>query len=247
MAYSVDVLIPVYNGAKYLSDCISGICAQTYAATNIIVVDDGSEDSTAEVVRAWGSRVGYHRVPHGGLPYARNQGLRRSTSEFVAFVDSDDIWTPWKLQVQFAALAKAAEPSMVFGHVQQFISDDLTPHEARGIKCDPAPLRGLFPSALLIRRSDCERVGPFNESIQTGEFIEWCSRAADAGIKTIVVPDIVCHRRLHRSNMGRGGASMHVNYVRMIKTVLDRRRGQARLGDPKPRAMDEGRTDSVNG
>ena len=154
MPYSVDVIVPVYNGANYLSDCIRSICAQTYAATNIIVIDDGSEDSTPEVVRAWGSRVNYHRVPHGGLPYARNQGLRRSTSEFVAFIDSDDIWTPRKLHVQFAAVEKLTEPSMVFGHVQQFISEDLTPDEARGMKCDPTPLRGLFSSALLVRRSD---------------------------------------------------------------------------------------------
>jgi glycosyltransferase involved in cell wall biosynthesis len=237
MPSSVDVLIPVYNGAKYLSDCIRSVCAQTVAASSIIVIDDGSEDHTAEVARGWGTRVDYQRVPHGGLPYARNRGLRHSTSEFIAFVDSDDIWTPEKLDVQFAAIEKATEPSMVFGHVQQFISDDLTPEEAKAIKYDPAPLRGMFPSTLLIRRSDCERAGPFDESIETGEFIEWCSRAVDAGIKPIVVPEIVCHRRLHRSNMGRGGASTHANYIKMIKTVLDRRREQARGGAMTPTAM----------
>lgn len=224
MPYSVDVVIPVYNGAKYFPDCIRSIFMQTFTPTNIIIIDDGSEDNTPEVAQSWGSRVRYHRVPHGGLPYARNQGILRSTSEFIAFVDSDDIWTPEKLEVQIATTERAAQPSMIFGHVQQFISDDLTPEEASEIKCDRTPLRGLFSSTLLIRRSDCDRVGPFDESIQTGEFIEWCSRAIDIGIKTIVVPEVVCHRRLHRNNLGRGGASTHLNYVRMIKAVLDRRR-----------------------
>jgi hypothetical protein len=75
-----------------------------------------------------------------------------------------------------------------------------------------------------MRKSDCQRAGPFDESIQTGEFIEWCSRAKDAGIRPVLIPEIVCLRRLHRSNLGRGGAALHGNYARMLKRVLDRRR-----------------------
>jgi glycosyltransferase involved in cell wall biosynthesis len=224
MPDSVDVVIPVYNGAKYLSDCIRSVCAQTFAPNKIIVIDDGSEDATHEIASGWGGRVHCHRVSHGGLPYARNQGLLRSTSEFVAFVDSDDIWTPEKLEVQLAVIEAASGPSMIFGYVQQFISPDLTPEEASQIKCDSWPIRGLFSSTLLVRRSDCDRVRPFDESIQTGEFIEWYSRAVDLGIQTIVVPQVLCHRRLHRDNLGRGGASSRLGYVRMVKAVLDRRR-----------------------
>jgi len=224
MSDGISVLIPVYNGARYLQECIQSVCDQTLPAAAIIVVDDGSEDDTPRVAEAWGPRVRYERVAHGGLPYARNHGLRFAETDYVAFLDSDDIWSPTKLELQIAALARETEPAMVFGHVQQFISPDLSPEEAAKLWCQTAPLRGLFSSTLLIRKSDCQRAGPFDESLRTGEFIEWCARAKDVGIKSVMIPEVVCRRRLHRSNLGRGGAETHGHYAHMIKKVLDRRR-----------------------
>jgi glycosyltransferase involved in cell wall biosynthesis len=224
MQDGVTVLIPVYNGAQYLSECIESVLAQTLPASKIVVIDDGSEDETPNVARAWGMHVRYHRVEHGGLPYARNHGIRLVQSDVIAFIDSDDVWLPRKLELQMAALANTTEPTMVFGHVQQFVSKELKLEEAARLKCVTASIPGLLSSTLLIRKSDCERAGPFDEAIQTGEFIEWCSRAADTGIKTFVIPEIVCRRRLHRNNLGRGGIAVHANYLRMLKTIIDRRR-----------------------
>jgi glycosyltransferase involved in cell wall biosynthesis len=224
MRHGISVLIPVYNGARYLSECIQSVCDQTLPATEIIIIDDGSEDDTPKVAAEWGSRVRYQRVAHRGVSSARNHGLRLAETDVIAFIDSDDVWLPEKLQLQMAARSGANEPAMVFGYVQQFVSSDLTPEEAAELKINTAPVPGLFPSTLLMRKSDCDRVGLFDESIQTGEFIEWCSRASDMGIKTITVPETVCRRRLHRNNSGRRGAAMHGGYVRMLKKVLDRRR-----------------------
>ncbi len=229
MRDGITVLIPVYNGARYLSECIQSVLDQTLPAAEIIIVDDGSEDHTPEVAEAWGARVRYRRVPHGGLPYARNHGLRFTGTELIAFIDADDIWLPRKLELQMAALCRDTRPAMVFGAVQQFVSDDLAPTEAAELKCKTEPLRGWFPSTLLMRKNDCDSVGPFDELIQIGEFIEWCARAQDAGIKPIAIPETVCRRRLHRNNLGRGGAALHGQYAQMLKKVLDRRRGQ-----PKP-------------
>ena len=146
-------------------------------------------------------------------------------TEGLAFSDRDDIWLSSKLELQMTALSREDDPTMVFGHLQQFVSNDLTPEEALALKFNPAPLPGPAASTLMIRKSDFDRVGPFNESLATGEFIEWSSRASDLGIKTLLVPDVVCRRRLHRDNMGRGGAAIHgAGYLRMLKQVLDRRR-----------------------
>lgn len=226
MRNGVSVLIPVYNGAKYLSECIQSVIDQTRPAAEIIVIDDGSEDGTPEVAASWGSRVSYRRMAHGGLPYARNHGLRFAETEFIAFVDCDDIWLPRKLEWQMAALSRAIGPSMVFGHVQQFLSSDLTAEEAARLTFKTEPLAGWFASTLLIRKCDCERGGPFDETIQIGEFMEWCSRARDAGIKPVLISEIVCRRRLHQNNLGRGGGVKHAGYVHMLKKVLDRRRAQ---------------------
>jgi len=225
MRPGISVVIPVYNGARYLSECIESVLAQTYPATEIIVVDDGSEDDTLTVAANWNDRVRYQRISHGGPARARNHGVRLVATDVIAFLDSDDIWLSSKLELQMAALSREDDPTMVFGHVQQFVGDDLTPEEARALKFNPAPLPGPLPSTLVIRKSNFDRVGPFDESLATGEFIEWSSRASDLGIKTLLVPDVVCRRRLHRNNMGRGGAAVHGSgYLRMLKRVLDRRR-----------------------
>ena len=225
MRPGISVVIPVYNGARYLSECIESVCGQTTPATEIIVVDDGSEDETPKVARHWGDRVRYQRISRGGPARARNHGVRLVATDVLAFIDSDDIWLSSKLELQMAALSREDGPTMVFGHVQQFVSSDLMPEEALALKFNPAPLPGPTASTLVIRKSDFDRVGPFDESLATGEFIEWSSRASDLGIKTLLVPDVVCRRRLHRNNMGRGGAAIHgAGYLRMLKQVLDRRR-----------------------
>jgi glycosyltransferase involved in cell wall biosynthesis len=223
MRRGISVVIPVYNGARYLSECIESVCDQTLPATEIIVVDDGSEDDTPKVADGWGDRIRYQRISHGGPGRARNHGARSATTDVLAFIDSDDIWLPSKLELQMATLSKT-DLTMVFGHVQQFVSD-LTAEETSALKFNPAPLAGASASTLVIRKSDFDRVGPFEETLATGEFIEWTSRATDLGLKTLVVPDVVCRRRLHRNNMGRGGAAVHgPGYLRMLKQVLDRRR-----------------------
>jgi hypothetical protein len=113
---------------------------------------------------------------------------------------------------------------MVFGQVQQFVSSDLTLEEAARLKLKTTPLLGIAASKLLMRKCQCERVGPFDESLQTGEFIEWYSRARDVGIRPVLVPEVVCRRRLHLNNLGRGGAALDGSCGRMLKKVLDRGR-----------------------
>jgi glycosyltransferase involved in cell wall biosynthesis len=221
----ISVIIPVYNGARYLSECIQSVCDQTFAATDIIIIDDGSVDDTPKIAAEWGLRVRYRRFDHQGVAHARNQGLRLVETDHIAFLDSDDIWIPEKLELQMAALAREAKPAMIFGYVEQFVSGDLTSEEAASLKVNSTPIPGVFPSAVLMRLRDCERVGWFDEKLPTGEFIEWSARANDLGIKTVTISDIVCRRRIHRSNSGRGGAAAHGGgYVRMLKQVLDRRR-----------------------
>ena len=141
----ISVVIPVYNGARYLSECIESVCGQTTPATEIIVVDDGSEDDTPKVAAGWSDRVRYQRISHGGPGRARNHGVRLVETDVLAFIDSDDIWLSGKLELQMAALSREDDPTMVFGHVQQFVSSDLTPEEALALKFNPAPLQDRCP------------------------------------------------------------------------------------------------------
>jgi glycosyltransferase involved in cell wall biosynthesis len=224
MRHGISVVIPVYNGARYLPDCLRSVRNQTLPAAEIIVIDDGSEDDTPKVAAAWAPYIRYRRVVHGGRSHARNHGVRCVETDFIAFIDSDDIWLPRKLELQMVALSRETEPAMIFGYMQQFVSSDLTLEEAAKLKYKKTPLPGPSASTLFMRKGELERVGLFDESINVGEFIEWFSRAKDLGIRSVLVPEVVCRRRLHLNNTGRGGAALHGSYAFMLKKVLNRRR-----------------------
>lgn len=100
----VSVIIPTYNRAAIVVRAIESALSQTYRALEVVIVDDGSTDNTSEVVGAYGSRVRYLRQENAGVSAARNLGLRQSRGEFLALLDSDDTWEPWKVEAQVAAL-----------------------------------------------------------------------------------------------------------------------------------------------
>ena len=90
----ISVIIPTYNRAALLCEAIDTVLSQTYTNTEIIVIDDGSTDETTAAVQKYGDRVRYTRRPNAGVNAARNLGLKQARGEFVALLDSDDLWAP---------------------------------------------------------------------------------------------------------------------------------------------------------
>jgi len=218
----VTVVIPVHNGATHLAAAIESALAQSVKPASVIVVDDGSTDPTAHVAAQFGSRIRYLRQDQAGAAAARNAGVSRAQTECVAFLDADDLWAPFKLELQLSLLRDA--PAMIFGHAVQFASAELSPEEAAALKFDARPMPAIAASALLLRKRDFIAVGPFDERLATGEFIDWYARARDHRLASIVPPEIVVRRRLHRDNHGRRRIDARPDYARALKNVLDRRR-----------------------
>ena len=102
--YSVSVVIPAYNSGNFIARAIDSVLAQIHQPDEIIVVDDGSTDDTAEIVKRFGERVRYIHQENAGAGAARNNGVRQAGSNWIAFLDSDDEWLPEYLQTQLAAL-----------------------------------------------------------------------------------------------------------------------------------------------
>ncbi|HST08346.1 MAG TPA: glycosyltransferase family A protein, partial [Gemmatimonadaceae bacterium] len=110
----VSVVIPTYNRARILGRAIESALGQTYPNIQVVVADDGSSDATSTVAERYGSRVTYCRQANAGVSAARNFGMRHARGEFIAFLDSDDCWSPWKVEAEVAALTRNREAGLVW-------------------------------------------------------------------------------------------------------------------------------------
>lgn len=219
---SVSVVIPVFNAEPFLADAIDSILTQHYSPLEIVVVDDGSTDASAAVAARY--PVTLVRQATAGIGAARNAGVSAAAGILLAFLDADDLWLPGKLARQVDALQSDPSLDIVLGHVEHFVSPGTTAaHEAP--PAGPAYLAG----AMLVRRDSFDRVGPFVTDLRVGEFVDWYARAKEAGLKTLVLPDLVLRRRLHDTNTGIRERDSRVDYARVLRAALDRRRtGAAR-------------------
>ncbi len=104
----VSVIIPTFNRIEYIGECLDSILSQTYKQIEILVIDDGSTDNTDKEIKRYGDkRLKYIILEHSGIPsIPRNEGIRRASGNFMAFCDSDDIWSPKKLEIQMALISE---------------------------------------------------------------------------------------------------------------------------------------------
>jgi glycosyltransferase involved in cell wall biosynthesis len=225
----ISVIIPVFNGAAYIGQAIESVLGQTLPPDEVLVIDDGSSDATAEVVRRYQPRVSYRWQLNQGPGKARNLGIRESKGDLLAFLDSDDLWLPEKLRLQRAALDEDPGLDLVFTHQSRFHESEPVAVEEQTVQ--PSPLI----SCMLARRTAFERVGPLRTDLKA-EFVEWYLRAREAGLKMRVLDDLLAKRRIHSGNFTRLNKDVSREYVHLLKASLDRRRAKAH-GKPSAGAL----------
>jgi glycosyltransferase involved in cell wall biosynthesis len=223
----VSVIIPVYNCDRYLAEAIESVLKQTYQPLEVIVIDDGSTDNSAEVARNFGSSVLYHYQTQSGAATARNFGIELAQGSFLAFLDADDFWIEDKLTRQMTVFDNEPDLDIVFGHVQNFHSPELDKAVKHKIYCPPELMPGYHPGTMLVKREAFERVGCFETHLKMGEFISWYSRATDLGVQVKMLPELLMWRRLHETNQGIRNRESRIDYVRLVKASLDRRRAKS--------------------
>lgn len=185
----VSAVIPTYNRQAHVLRAIDSVLSQTVPVDEIIVVDDGSTDRTAEVIRGrYGSQVMVLRQENAGVSAARNRGIHEARGEWIAFLDSDDVWLPTKLKRQFEAVsALGAEFGACFTDCA-FTGDariTRTAHSAAGLECcsefiqlrDPRfyllggpPI--MYAQSLLVLRSLLNQVNGFDEAMPISEDLD---------------------------------------------------------------------------
>jgi len=231
----ISVMIGAYNAAPYLGEAIDSVLGQTYRPLELIVVDDGSDDETADVARSYGDALVYAYQENGGNGSARNHAVRLATGDLFAFLDADDRFVPEKLVWQWGALAADPSLDVVFGHVQEFISPELTEQQRASVRPPaPEPSPWTAPNLMLIRRQRFLDVGPFSESVRVGVTVDWYARAMEVGLRSSMLPQVVLERRLHLTNNGLRERDSRAQYMHVLKAALDRRRAAAEQepGDP---------------
>jgi glycosyltransferase involved in cell wall biosynthesis len=175
----VSAIIPVFNGAVTIAEAIDSALAQSYPSLEVIVVNDGSTDATAEVLRRYGERIKVIDRPNSGIAVSRNLGVAAAQGEYLAFLDSDDAWAPAMIERTVAALD--ANPACVLAYTNCAVIDsdgrDLD-SALIGAGVDHAPtlqemlsrLWPIMPSAVVMRRTAFDACGGFAEEFRSYGF-----------------------------------------------------------------------------
>lgn len=231
----VSVVIPAYNAAAHLGDCLDSVLAQAgVAALELVVVDDGSTDATAEVA---GSRPGVRVIRlagNEGPSRARNAGIAAARGDLVAFLDADDLWPAGSLAARIDVLRRHPQAALAYGDCRQF--DDGGPHDhtlfeagrlgaaawGQGSVVPDAYVRLLADNfittgSVLVRRSAVAGTGGFAEDLRLVEDLDLWLRIARAH-PIAWCPQVCLLRRRHGGNLSRDAEAMASAFL----SVLDR-------------------------
>ncbi len=215
----VSVVIPVFNGERFLDATLASVFAQDYRPIEVIVVDDGSTDGTRAVLERWPEVIAIHQE-NAGCGAARNAGIARARGELIALQDADDLWVPDKLTRQIAHLEAHPEHGIVAALVQSF----LEPGCERPTWLTERQLAEPRPGGignLVIRREVMARLGPLDAAIDTDADLS--IRAHELGIGVGFVDAVLLHRRVHANNLSNriDGQRIH---LRALRAAIARRR-----------------------
>lgn len=196
MQIRVSVVVPAYNVREHIAEAILSVRAQNFDGVEIIVVDDGSNDGTADFVEREFPDARLFRKENGGAATARNLGMREARGEYVAFLDADDVWLPGKLKAQIGYLDQRPELGLVCGGFSFWTADE------KGLFPDPCSLHSpildtqvepdyagwgyhklllsnyVWTSTVVMRRSLVERIGYYDERLRLGQDYEYWLRAS---------------------------------------------------------------------
>jgi glycosyltransferase involved in cell wall biosynthesis len=218
----VSVVVPVYNGERFLAQALESALAQEYEPFEVIVVDDGSTDGSAAVAQAYPVR--YLNRRNGGVAAARNEGVTAATGEFLAFLDQDDLWLQGKLERQVSYLLEHPEVGFVHTSIEVLFEPG-TPRP-RWLKPD-APLNPFLPSTLMMRRETFELVGPFDPRFSMTSDADWLARARQAGVRRAVLDEPLVRYRVHDANGMHQQGLLKTEMFRVLKASALRQRATA--------------------
>lgn len=212
---TVGIVIPAYNAERFLHQALGSVLAQRFPDWEVIVVDDGSTDGTRDLAEGYAARDPRIRVlsgPNVGLPAARNRGIAKLSTAFIAFLDADDIWLPEILD-RLVGAARRHEVALVACHTSTFKNDPALRKEipvggpawnavlsAETLTRELQKICFFMPSGVMVERSLLQAVGGFDETLVAVEDWDLWLRLAEHGASAYIFSEPLYLRRHHDSN-----------------------------------------------
>ena len=231
----VSVIMPVYNGERFLAEALRSVLAQDYQPLEIVVVDDGSTDGTRAIAAQFGAMVRYVYQTRGGPAAARNTGLQLAQGEVVAFLDVDDAWPAGKLRRQVGYLVAHPEVDIVQGLIVQQQWDPGAPGPDLVFEDVSEPYQFVNLGSAVYRRVLFETVGLFDEALAENEDTDWTMRAWEQGVPKIVQDQVALFYRRHDQNLTNTTLAPQLKMTRLFKRHLDRLRRSGTGDSPSDR------------
>ena len=218
----VSVVIPVYNGARFIAAAVESVFAQTYAPVEVIVVNDGSTDTTAEVLATFGEKIHVITQENRGQAIARNVGLRAARGTIIGLLDADDLWPVDHITLMLPYLEQGYD----FVRGQTRYVKDLGTGIEEMTRC-------MFMYALigacLYTRDVFDRVGLFDEEMRHGEDLDWNIRLEEHGCKEKRIDEAMLLYRRHDQNLTLSQDFVKNGQVLAFRKRLARARAAGRI------------------
>lgn len=222
----VSAVVPVRDGRSYLGQALDSLLGQTAPPLEILVVDDGSADGSADIAAAIpGVRV-VRRAAEGPAA-ARNAGAQLARGEAIAFLDADDLADASRLEIQTRLLAAAPDAVGVAGMMRTFLTPEREAELRDRYACPPDPVRSFTPGTLLLRREAFLATGGLDTTLPGGEVVDWVRRCRAGGLVLAEHDDVVLRRRIHGDNLSLRREQLHAGYLAAARAAVAGRRPAA--------------------
>lgn len=228
----ISVVIPAYNAQETLADALYSVLAQTSAAHEVIVVDDGSSDATAEVISNHDCPVTLIRQVNSGAAAALNNGISNAAGDWIAMLDADDLWAPGKLEAQERAIENMRGPGAVFGLVEAFECPSYPPEAYANLQYIKGIVPGYLSGTMIAHRSLFNGPGRmFDETLRTGHFIEWYRHQKANETEMVMLEELVLKRRIRPNTLSKRNAGspdgLSKDYLEIARRALLEKRTRA--------------------
>ncbi len=216
----VSVIIPIFNGRKFIRECLQSVLGQEYPHLEIIAIEDGSERDSEDIVRRFPA-VTYVRQRNKGNAVARNNGIAMSRGAYIAFLDCDDMYDRSKTTTQIRYFADHSACRAVSGLTREFVQPGIEVPQWVRPKALQGDHAGGSPGTLMVAREVFDEVGLFDPEFTMTSDIQWLMRARRSGVAVPHVPRVVLHKRIHSQNQSAFPSPNHVaSYHRELVRIF---------------------------